>query len=140
MSAVNHADCHYDWVARVRLPWNCLINQCDQVCRGGDRIHGDVRTRTVTSATPYLDREILTKRRSEAGGDSCLSDRQIRVNVKRDDRIDAFQRSISHHFVRAAARFLRWLKDASPGHRKRPRTIKSERRPEQYRGMHIVTA
>jgi hypothetical protein len=69
-----------------------------------------------------------------------LSDRQIRVNVKRDDRIDAFKRSISHHFVRPAARFLRWLKDTSPSHRERLRTIKSERRPQQYRGMCIVTA
>jgi hypothetical protein len=99
-----------------------------------------VRTGTVTSTTPYLDCEILAKSGSGAGCDSCLSDCQIRVNVKRDDRIDALKRSISHHFLCAATRFLRWLKDTSPSHREGPRTIKSERRPEEYRGMRIVTA
>src|SRR5271166_4065858 len=93
----------------------------------------------MTSASPYLDREILTKRCPGARCGSCLSDRQIRVDVKGDDGIDAVEGSISHHFVCAAARLLRWLKDTSPSHRQRPCTIKGECRPEQDRSMRIVT-
>jgi hypothetical protein len=138
MSGVDHADRDDDRVTCVCLAGYRLINERDEMRCGRDRIDCRMGSRTVAAASHDLDREILAERRPRPWSDHYLTYGQVRVDVKRDDGVYSFQGALLYHFTSAAARLFRRLKDASPGHRQRPRTIKGKRCPEKNRRVRVV--
>src|SRR5258707_6885162 len=126
MSGVDHADRDDDRVTCVCLAWNRLINERDEMRCGRDRVNCRMGSCTVAAAPHDLDREILAERRPRPRSDHYLAGGQVRVDVKRDDGVYSFQGALLYHFTSAAARLFRRLKDASPGHRQRPCTIKGK--------------
>jgi|HubBroStandDraft_3_1064219.scaffolds.fasta_scaffold96875_2 hypothetical protein len=139
MSGFDHADRDDDRVTCVCLAWNRLINERDEMRCGRDWVDCRMGSRTVTAASHDLDREILTERRPRPRSNHYLAGGQVRVNVKRDDGVYPFQGALLHHFTSAAAGFFGRLKDASPGHRQWPRTIKGKRCPEKNRRVRVMT-
>lgn len=69
-----------------------------------------------------------------------LADGQIRVNVKRQNGLHAFDGPLSHHLAGAAAGFLGGLKNTAPGNAERASPMKRQRGSEQNGGVRIVAA
>src|SRR6516164_6213860 len=62
MAPMHETDRNDNRIASVRSSWNRLINKCDELSRGGNRINCRMRPRRMTSPSTYQNRKILAER------------------------------------------------------------------------------